>query len=177
MAGPFRVFDELANLFRRGRTAHHKGIGDLLEGTTRPVHAKFVCDIEFGSDIGLDIFQGNVVEGSKARQLRDETEGDPSDEKLQRGRSEVSASAHGRFVRFQTEFANAPFKMHVFQERCDGTNSGFATVRIARKAGLRLFVDLATFFHIDTVAGCFGHSAAPFKKRVAKGTQPAADRR
>jgi hypothetical protein len=82
MAGPFGMFDEETYSFGRGRAAHGEGIGDLLEGAVGTIRDELVCRVEFGSDIGLQLFEGDIVEGREARDLGDQAERGTSDEVL-----------------------------------------------------------------------------------------------
>src|SRR5258708_17890526 len=77
MAGPFGVFDEETYLLGRGRAAHGESVGDLLEGTAGTVRDELVGGVEFGSDIGLHLFEGDIVEGRVARDLSAQAERGP----------------------------------------------------------------------------------------------------
>src|SRR5215472_7444071 len=116
MAGPFGVLDEETDLFRRGRTAHGDGVGDVLEGPVGTFHTELVGDVKFGPHIGLNIFQGYVVEGREVRHLGEQAERGSGDEVLQRGRPQLGSAAYGGFVGFKTEFADAALDMHVLKQ-------------------------------------------------------------
>jgi hypothetical protein len=82
MAGPFGVFNEETYSLGRGSAEHGEGVGDLLEGAIAAVRDELVGRVEFGSDIGLQLFEGDIVEGREARDLGDQAERGTSDEVL-----------------------------------------------------------------------------------------------
>ncbi len=121
VAGALGVSDQLGNLGFCGGAGHVEVEGNLLKGTWRAAQIVFVRHAERGADVDIGIFDWDLIQGRKLRQLGQQSKSGAGQEVLQRGRSKVVAAPLRWLVRLDHEPANAPHHVHVLFDMGDRT--------------------------------------------------------
>ena len=94
---------------------------DLLEGAWRAAQIVFVCHAECGADVDIGVFDRDLIQGRKLRQLGEQSKSCTSQQVLQwRGREVVAATLPG-LVGFDLEPANPADHVHVLVDMGDRT--------------------------------------------------------
>ncbi|HEX3629333.1 MAG TPA: hypothetical protein VHW91_02590, partial [Candidatus Dormibacteraeota bacterium] len=92
----------------------------LLEGARRTAQIVFVRHAEGGADVDVRIFDRDLVQGRKLRQLGEQSKSGAGQEVLQRRRRKVVATALRGLVGLDLEPADPADHVHVLVDMGDG---------------------------------------------------------
>ena len=93
---------------------------DLLEGAWRAAQIVFVCHAECGADVDIGVFDRDLIQGRKLRQLGEQSKGGAGDDVLERGRGKVVPPTLGWLVRLDLEPTDAADHVHVLVDMRHG---------------------------------------------------------